>query len=483
MNKENILNNERKKLKETVVLAENELKAENEIYKNLEKTTKDEYLLAALQKKHVNKIRNLSLAVKVPYFARVDFKEKDAKQTQEIYIGKTNIFDENYNVAVADWRAPVSTIYYDGEIGETQYECPDGIIEGELLLKRQYRIEESNLLDYTDINITTNDELLQACLNENSDVRLKNIVSTIQKEQNKIIRANMFKPLIVQGVAGSGKTTVAIHRIAYLIYTYEKNFNPEEFLIIAPNKFFLGYIKNSLPDLGVDYVRQETFEELAVDIIKDKIKVEDSNENLIKIVENDLTREEKEILIKSCRFKGSLKFKSIIDKYLRAINENILEKKDFTISGVKVISYSKLQETLLDNYKRYPLKNRIEKLQSYIKNQTENKASIIIEQIIEKRKTRIENIEEDLSEEIKRKRRVEIFEEYEKDIKNLSNGNYSKIVNEYIKKIKIPSAFEIYKDIINDESSLINYTEKEIITFMKNELNSKLKRRLFNMRI
>ena len=126
---------------------------------------------------------------------------------------------------------------------------------------------------------------MQDCLNEKSDIRLKNIVSTIQAEQNKIIRASMSKPLIVQGVAGSGKTTVALHRIAYLVYNYEKSFKPDEFLIIAPNKFFLDYISNVLPDLGVDYVRQQTFEEFALDNINDKIQIINPNIELSKIVD------------------------------------------------------------------------------------------------------------------------------------------------------------------------------------------------------
>ena len=478
MDKESVFKNERKRLKETIILAERELEEEKEIYKNLEKTTTDEYLLAELQKKYVTKIKNLEKALKVPYFARVDFKEKHHDEKQKIYIGKTNVFDEDYNVIVADWRAPISTIYYDSEIGDTQYECPEGIIEGELSLKRQYRIEDAQLIDYNDVNITTNDELLQECLKENSDVRLKNIVSTIQKEQNQIIRANMFKPLIVQGVAGSGKTTVAIHRIAYLIYTYDKSFKPEEFLIIAPNKFFLGYIKNSLPDLGVDYVRQETFEELALKIINDKIKAEDSNNNLIKIVENKLNANQKNVLIGNCKFKGSLKFKDAIDEYLKMVNLNILEKEDFCISGIRVISYQKLQEILMDNYERYPLKTRIDKLQAYIKHQLENNFEIIIDKITEVRKAKIERIDKTLSKEEQDKKRIEIFEEYEEDIKSLLRNKGVKIVNTYIKKIKIPTAFNCYCNIINDSTLLDKYTEKEIIDFMREELRLNFKKKI-----
>ena len=177
-----------------------------------------------MSKIYSNKLKNLNNAVSVPYFARVDFKEDKQNNIQKIYIGKTGIFNDDYEVVVTDWRAPISSIYYDGQLGNVEYECPDGIIKGDLSKKRVYTIENSILKDYQDIDITTNDEFLQECLNENSEARLKNIISTIQSEQNKIIRAKMSNPLIVQGVAGSGKTTVALHRIAYLVYTYEKEF-------------------------------------------------------------------------------------------------------------------------------------------------------------------------------------------------------------------------------------------------------------------
>lgn len=216
MNEKEELELEKKHLKVTVQLAKKSLHEEEIIGENIKKSTDDDFLLQILSKRHDTKIRNLKRAIKNPYFARIDFQEK-TKEKQEIYIGKTNIFDEQYNVAVADWRAPISSVYYDGEIGETEYICPEGKIKGNLLLKRQFQIEEGELKSYNNITLTANDELLQECLNEKSDSKLRNIVATIQKKQNKIIRSNMFKPLIVQGVAGSGKTTVAIHRIAYLI--------------------------------------------------------------------------------------------------------------------------------------------------------------------------------------------------------------------------------------------------------------------------
>ena len=256
-----------KKVSDTIEIVKSNIEEYEILYSNLLKENADEQYIQNMSKIYSNKLKNLNNAVSVPYFARVDFKEDKQNNIQKIYIGKTGIFNDDYEVVVTDWRAPISSIYYDGQLGNVEYECPDGIIKGDLSKKRVYTIENSILKDYQDIDITTNDEFLQECLNENSEARLKNIISTIQSEQNKIIRAKMSNPLIVQGVAGSGKTTVALHRIAYLVYTYEKEFNPDEFLIIAPNKFFLDYISNVLPDLGVDYVRQQTFEEFMLENI------------------------------------------------------------------------------------------------------------------------------------------------------------------------------------------------------------------------
>ena len=157
MDKKEILQTEKEKLKEVLKIAKRELQEEEKLFETLEKNSTDEFILIELQKKKYMKIKSLEKALSNPYFARVDFKEDKQNSEQQIYIGKTNIFDEDYNVVVADWRAPISSIYYDGEIGKTKYECPDGIIEGDLLLKRQYIIENAELIDYNDIDITTND--------------------------------------------------------------------------------------------------------------------------------------------------------------------------------------------------------------------------------------------------------------------------------------------------------------------------------------
>lgn len=463
---------EKRKIKEVLKLVKENAKLNEKQFEKMSQITDDEYMLYNLSRDYEMKDRNLKRALLNPYFARVDFKADDEKKCDEVYIGKTTIFDDNLNIAVVDWRAPISSIYYDGTIGATEYKCPEGVIHGDLKLKRQYNIENGELLSYNDIDITTNDQLLQDCLNEKSDVRLKNIVSTIQAEQNKIIRASMYKPLIVQGVAGSGKTTVALHRIAYLVYTYKKDFRPDEFLIIAPNKFFLDYISNILPDLGVDYVRQQTFEEFVKDNINEKINIIDPNEKIAKIINEE--KNNTEILQKSAKFKSSLKFKEVLDRYLEIIYENILMKDDFKIADIVVMRYDELKNILYNSIKNNPLKESIEILKNIMIKKVAELSNILIDKISERRKEKLNNISDSLPQAEKQKIRLEIFNETEYEISELLKGG-KKLVIDYIKKIKIDKVINYYNKAINNENEL--YETKELEKYIKEQLNKNLKKK------
>lgn len=457
-----------KKLQEILILVEENLKRNDILYTNVLKTTEDEYLIGSLEQEFYTKEKSLKRAQLTPYFARIDFKQDNLKQSnkEEIYIGKATIFDDDSNVAVVDWRAPIASIYYDGKIGKTKYECPEGIIEGELSLKRQYTIENGKLINYRDVDITTNDEMLQDCLNEKSDKRLKNIVSTIQSEQNQIIRANMFKPLIVQGVAGSGKTTVALHRIAYLVYTYKENFKADDFLILAPNKFFLDYISNVLPDLGVENVKQQTFEEFAMEIIKTNIKVLNPNIELSKIVENS---EDASIVKKSAIFKSSLNFKIVIDNYLNNLYKNILPQKNFEICKIIIFEHKELQSLLEDALKRNSLNASLKILTSIMEKRLKERSNNIIDIITESRKEKLDKISEE-----NKKERMKIFEETEYEISNLLKGG-KKIVKDYIKGIKLRGILEYYKEILNNKENLLKYIDSATAEYVIKELNNNVK--------
>lgn len=174
-----------------------------------------------------------------PYFARLDFKNNQDGILEKCYIGKVGVLDDDNKLVTVDWRAPIASMYYDSNIGNASYHAPEGLIEGELLIKRQYDIENRTLKGFRDVDTVSNDEILKPYLGVSADNRLKNIVATIQSEQNEIIREKILSNMIIQGVAGSGKTTVALHRIAYLVYNNMKHIKPEQYLVVGPNKFFL----------------------------------------------------------------------------------------------------------------------------------------------------------------------------------------------------------------------------------------------------
>lgn len=203
-----------------------------------------------------------------PYFGRIIFRDKLLDKEESLYIGRGGISVDRTTQAVIDWRAPIANVYYENGLGICSYTAPDGKeIQIDLKLKRTYEIEQGRLVDYFDSEVISNDELLTKYLARNKQAVLGEIVATIQKEQNEIIRRSPYHNIIVQGVAGSGKTTVAMHRISYILYNYMERFRPEDFYIVGSNRILLNYITGVLPDLDVHGVRQMTMEQLFVRLL------------------------------------------------------------------------------------------------------------------------------------------------------------------------------------------------------------------------
>lgn len=221
-------------------------------------------------------------ATKKPYFGRIDFWDESLQKEEALYIGRGGIAKDTTHQMVVDWRAPVANAYYENGLGECSYHAPDGReLPIRLDLKRTYEIDNGRLLDYFDTEVIANDELLTKYLAKNKQAVLGEIIATIQKEQNDIIRKTPYHNIIVQGVAGSGKTTVAMHRISFILYNYAERFRPEDFYIVGSNRILLEYITGVLPDLDVYGIRQMTMEQLFV-----RLLYEDWDEQSCSILEN-----------------------------------------------------------------------------------------------------------------------------------------------------------------------------------------------------
>lgn len=421
------------------------------------------------------RLKNLQTAKSKPYFSRIDFREEDKDRAEKIYIGKMSLMrDEDQELVIIDWRAPVANLYYEGRLGETNYKCPDGDINGELYLKRQFTINDGKLEEIFDIDITTSDEFLQSYLGASADNRLKDIVSTIQTEQNRIIRSDMWKPLIVQGAAGSGKTTIALHRIAYLIYTFEKTFDPENFMIIATNKLFLNYISEVLPELGVDRVKQTTFEDFAMTLIGKKFKIKDSNEKLTSFVNHNASNDEmkrNELIKKESELKSSMLFKEIIDEYIHKIEKIFIPKEDFKIETITLYKYEEINDLFLNQYKDLPLVKRIDEIKKHLTNRLKAKKDLIVEGLQLQCDRTVKRLKMEMEEnEARRQLIVEAIDKKNDMISRIQTTSKTAI-KKYIDKISKINPFDYYKDLITNESLftelLSNKIENELISFTR----------------
>lgn len=412
------------------------------------------------------KLRNLITAKSKPYFSRIDFKEEGKVESEKLYIGKMSLIkEENQEIIIVDWRAPIANLYYEERLGDAAYNCPDGNIQGQLMLKRQFTIENGELKGIFDIDVTTNDEFLQSYLGANADNRLKDIVSSIQAEQNQIIRSDMWTPLIIQGAAGSGKTTIALHRIAYLIYTYEKDFKPENFMIIAPNKFFLNYISEILPELGVEKVKQTTFEEFAQEIIGKKQKVKEPNEKLMLFVDYNTTEEQKKVndlLKEATGFKASMMFKELLDDYIEIIEGSFIPKEDFKLDNFVLFKYEEINNLFINQYKRLPIVKRLEEIKKHLSNRLKTRKDAIINQLQQECDMTIMRLKLLMEDGEQRKKLIIETIDKKDDIVNKFQKYASSAVKEYIAKISKLNAMDYYKDLISNEVLFNKLTEGRI---------------------
>ncbi len=278
------------------------------------------------------KLEILKRHIKDPYFAKLIFADNDDGETFNGYIGRLSVgeISSKDDAKVVDWRAPISDLYYNGRLGNTSYLANGREYNVNLQLKRQIEIEDNDVKSIYDFeDAVSSDEFLKPFLKKGADNRLKSIVATIQAEQNQIIRLPLFQNCIVQGVAGSGKTTVALHRLSYLMYNYKNKIRPEEFLIISPNEIFMSYISSILVDLDADKSNSYSLNTVVLNLIG-QYTILNKHSQFEYLQKNNVST-------KYLTFKNNENFKRIIDRYMEDLKEKTF-KKPLLINGVEVLS-------------------------------------------------------------------------------------------------------------------------------------------------
>lgn len=323
--------------------------------------TSDDLVRMNILLMQLDTLHSLARARHQAYFARLDFTPTGgAPETH--YLGRWGVFDSSsLAVTVTDWRSPVANLYYSGQVGPMDYEAPDGKVQGELTLKRMLTVEDDRLISLFDSGVVSQDAYLQGVLGSVSSDRLKEIVTTIQAEQNQVIRHPLQQNLIVQGVAGSGKTTIALHRIAWLLYAFRDSLRPEQMMILAPNPLFLSYISQVLPDLGVERVVQTTFAGLCQQWMgKHAPRVQ-----LTSRLEERLTGGD--AMSPVLQRKGSLAMKDSVERFLDGYQREILPPEGLTFGGHVLYTAQEVQDIFLKQLKHFPLAQRIDELKKYIR--------------------------------------------------------------------------------------------------------------------
>lgn len=392
--------------------------------------------------KRLAKLKNLP---NNPYFGRIDFSRDNQDKVDKIYVGKTTITDKKNNILTTDWRTPVCTLYYDQSVGPVQYDAPQGVIKGNLDLKSQIIIKDGELVSVRDTDLVTDDELLAPFLTTNADSRLKNIVASIQAEQNGIIRRPLKDNLIVQGLAGSGKTTVALHRAAYLIYNEDK-YDASNFMIIGPNKYFLNYISGLLPDLDTENISQFTYEDFTQFYLESS-KITINNENK--------SKSNSEL-----KYKTTLNYRDSLENYTQDFIEQVIGK-GFYVEGYPLFS----KETIMQYFDRKnPLSTSATNVQKLLTQKIKDNHESLYDKISEEYRAKAKSLPENSS------LRKEVFDNLTKIKEQLKRG-CNKEMRDYFKPFKT-NTLNFYKNFIAESEKYLDLDEKSTLKLQKETLIS-----------
>lgn len=401
-----------------------------------------------------------------PYFGKVTFKEDD-NIPEEIYIGRYGLtLEDSYEPVVVDWRAPIASLFYKGSLGAATYNTPAGEMNADIIGRKQLIIKKGQLKGVFDSALDVKDEILQMVLTENSSDKLKDIVMTIQKEQDEIIREDRNKVIVVNGVAGSGKTTIALHRVSYLLYNFRKQLG-DKVLIFGPNDVFMDYIAQVLPSLGESNIAQSTFENFAkeeIGIVNEPIR------GFSRYVEDVIDGNTSEL--EEYKYKSSQEFVKFLDEKISVLNEEYFNIQSVKFDGEEIVSVDEIKELFDGYYKDMPLFRRSEKIRRILTSKIKDKRDELYYALLKEIKEKKEKLsEEELkieSNNLEFLRRMRIRE----IVRMVMNSR-----EELDSWINHESVVELYKNMTNTRS--LGYMDLSAILYLMIKLEGKkLKREI-----
>lgn len=302
-----------------------------------------------------------------PYFARVDFRESGIEEKEKIYIGRSTLMDDAQDMMVFDWRSPIASVFYRYELGTVQYQAPQGIVYGTISLKRQYEIKQGVFEYFFDANVQIMDEFLRKLLSKNASFQMTSIVETIQKDQDRIIRDSHNELLMVQGVAGSGKTSVALHRVAYLMYQgLSAKLSSHHIIILSPSALFAKYIANVLPELGEERVETLAFEDICCEIFQRDLSVFQTRNQFYEELMTCKCPDEKELAKCSMEFKASATFVTMLHRLVTRYEHKWIPFTDIVYNHRQLFDKQLLKAKLLGRSVGTPIAVRLKQIEAMI---------------------------------------------------------------------------------------------------------------------
>jgi DNA helicase-2/ATP-dependent DNA helicase PcrA len=384
-----------------------------------------ESVLSERERSHFQRMQRLKSMKRLlpsPYFGRIDFKEDGLSYTEQIYIGVSSFVDgDGIDFLVYDWRSPIASMYYDHAPGAAAYETPGGRVTGDMTLKRQYQIRGGQLQNVFDTSVTIGDELLQQVLGKGADTQMKSIVATIQKEQNAIIRNDKTPMLIVQGAAGSGKTSAALQRAAYLLYKYRDKLRADQIVLFSPNPMFNSYVSTVLPELGEENMQQTTMQEYLMYWLESTFRLENPFEQIEYVLAS--TRSQGyEARLSGIQYKASEAFLQALQGYARWLSKNGMLFRDIVFRDQALITSEQMAVQFYSYDTSIRLPNRVALLQEWLLKQLSS---------LERKEQKAPWVQDELD--------------------YLDNEQYAEVYNELVKKYKQDEAVIDFNQQFKDE--------------------------------